>query len=365
LDFMKNKSAAIINITLLTISLVSVPGWGQGNIGLNVWPPKIEISVLPGESQTGVINIQNPTSFKHRVSAYPLNVKMTLYGDLEFTEDSLSYGCVEWLSLNPMEFDLPQGATQPVRYTIKVPAQAGGSHIGVLFFHTKPVTAIKNSGSQIVARVGSIMLVTVPGSGEKSAEVTGLAVKKPSARGPAVAEVTIKNNGSMLLRPEGTLELKNDRGFTLGKMVVNEAREAVFPFSQRAFRISLENIEPGRYTLQSTLDYGGAEILEAEAHVNLIADQAQSDAWPIIKSPATPQSKQIARKQPAVPAPKASPQEIQALYSQGTKLYTGGDYQQALDVWQKLLKLDPGNANAKKNLDRTRQKLEAQKRAKG
>jgi len=362
---MKIKFAVFLFLNLLMIGFVPLPGWGQGNIGLNVWPPKIEISALPGESQTGVINVQNPTSFKHRVSAYPLNVRMTLYGDLEFTEDSLSYGCVEWLYLNPMEFDLPQGATQPVRYTIKVPENAVGSHIGVLFFHTKPVAAIKNSGSQVVARVGSIMLVTVPGSGEKSAEVTGLAVKKPSASGPAVAEVTIKNNGSMLLRPEGTLELKNERGLTLGKMMVNEAREAVFPFSQRAFRLPLENIEPGRYTLEAILDYGGAEILAAEARVNLIADQAQSDAWPIIKSPASPQSKQVARKEPAAPAPKASPQEIQALYSQGTKLYSGGDYRQALDVWQKLLRLDPGNANARKNLERTRQKLEAQKRAKG
>ena len=362
---MKYKASFLFFLISSIFCLAPLYVWGQGNIGLNVWPPKIELSALPGESQTGVINVQNPTTFKHRVYAYPLNVKMSLYGDLDFTEDSLSYGCVEWLSLNPMEFDLPQGATQQVRYTIKVPLEAGGSHIGVLFFNTKPMAASKNSGSQIVARVGSILLVTVPGSGEKTAEVTGLMVKKPSVRGPAVAEVSIKNNGSILLRPEGTLELKNDRGFTLGKIMVNEAREAVFPFSQRAFRIPLENIEPGRYSLEATLDYGGAEILVAEARVNLIADQAQADAWPIIKLPATPQSKKIARKEPAVPAPKASPQEIQNLYSQGTKFYAGGDYQQALDIWQKLLRLDPGNSNAKKNLERTKQKLEAQKRAKG
>ncbi|MBI4727279.1 hypothetical protein HY768_08690 [candidate division TA06 bacterium] len=338
---------------------------GQGNIGLNVWPPKIELSVLAGESQTGVLIVQNPTAFKHRVYAYPLNVKMSLYGELEFTEDSLSYGCVEWLSINPIEFDLPQGASQQVRYTIKVPLEAEGSHIGALFFHTKPQAALKRTGSQITARVGCIILETVPGSGEKKAEVTGLAVKKPSARGPAVAEITLKNNGSLLLRPEGTLEIKNDRGFTLGKLMVNENREAVFPFSQRAFRLPLENIEPGRYALQATLDYGGAEILVAEARVNLIADQAQSDAWPIIKSPAPTQSRQVAKKGFPVPVPKASPREIQNLLSQGTKLYAGGEYQQALGVWQKLLKLDPGNANAKKNLERTRQKLEAQKRAKG
>ncbi len=362
---MKYKATLFLVLILSIIYPAPFTAWGQGNIGLNVWPPKIELSVLPGESQTGVITVQNITAFKHRVYAYPQNVKMTISGDLEFTEDSLGYGCVEWLSINPLEFDLPQGSTQQVRYTIKVPLAAEGSHIGVLFFHTKPQSAIKSTGSQITARVGTIIIETVPGSGEKQAEVTGLEVKKPLARGPAVAELTIKNNGSILLRPEGILELKNDRGLTLGKIMVNEVREGVFPYSQRTYRLPLENIEPGHYSLEATLDYGGAEILVAEARVNLIADQAQSDAWPIIKSPTTPQSKQVARKGSTVQKPKASPQEIQALYSQGTKLYTGGEYQQALDIWRKILKLEPGNANAKKNLERTRLKLEAQKRAKG
>jgi len=358
---MKNKAPLFLALISSVIALAPADILGQGNIGLNVWPPKIELSVLPGESQTGVITVQNITAFKHRVYAYPQNVKMTISGDLDFTEDSLSYGCVEWLSINPLEFDLPQGATQQVRYTIKVPLTAEGSHIGVLFFHTKPQSAIKNTGSQVTARLGTIIIETVPGSGVKKAEVTGLAVKKPSVRDPVVAELTIKNNGSLLLRPAGTLELKNDRGFTLGKTMVNESQESVFPFSQRVFRLPLENIEPGHYTLEATMDYGGAEILVAEARVNLITDQALADAWPIIKTPSTPQSKQIARKQPAVQPPKASLQEIQALYSQGIKLYNGGKYQQALDIWQKIVKLDPGNANAKKSLEWIRQKLKAPK----
>ena len=66
----------------------------------------------------------------------------------------------------------------------------------------------------------------------------------------------------------------------------------------------------------------------------------------------------------AAPGPKLSPSEIDALYKEGSKLFSSGDYQGSLKAWQKILSADPGPANSKRNLERTRQKLEAQRKAK-
>jgi hypothetical protein len=68
---------------------------------------------------------------------------------------------------------------------------------------------------------------------------------------------------------------------------------------------------------------------------------------------------------PVRPRVSASPEEIKSLYAAGVRQYSAGDYQKALGTWQRLLRIDPGNAGAKKNLDRTRAKLEALKKAKG
>jgi cytochrome c-type biogenesis protein CcmH/NrfG len=62
---------------------------------------------------------------------------------------------------------------------------------------------------------------------------------------------------------------------------------------------------------------------------------------------------------------KAAKADIEGLIKLGTSLYSAGDYAKALGVWQRILKADPRNAAAKKNLDRTKQKLKAQKSAKG
>ena len=71
----------------------------------------------------------------------------------------------------------------------------------------------------------------------------------------------------------------------------------------------------------------------------------------------------IKARQPS--APKLSQPEIDALYKEGTKLYSSGDYQRALSIWQKILSADPGHSQAKRNLEKTRQKLEALKKVKG
>jgi hypothetical protein len=80
---------------------------------------------------------------------------------------------------------------------------------------------------------------------------------------------------------------------------------------------------------------------------------------------AAPAPARAAARPPEPAPPKMSPAEIDALYKEGTRLFGAGDYQGALAIWQRILRSDPGHANARRNLERTRQKLEALKKAKG
>ena len=83
------------------------------------------------------------------------------------------------------------------------------------------------------------------------------------------------------------------------------------------------------------------------------------------RAPAKAVTPARATARPAEPAAsKMSPSEIDALYKEGTRLFGSGDYQGALNIWQRILKSDPNHANARRNLERTRQKLEALKKAK-
>lgn len=54
---------------------------------------------------------------------------------------------------------------------------------------------------------------------------------------------------------------------------------------------------------------------------------------------------------------EAGQKEINDLYLQGVDAYTREDYKQAIILWQKVLELDPNHVQARRNIERAREKL--------
>lgn len=54
---------------------------------------------------------------------------------------------------------------------------------------------------------------------------------------------------------------------------------------------------------------------------------------------------------------RAAASEITDLYLKGISAYTQEDYVQAVELWRRVVELDPGHANARRNLDRAREKM--------
>lgn len=357
---MKNVVATIL-ITILSTAFAS----GQGALSINVWPSRVDISVVPGESRTGVISVDNKGKEKTQVLCYITDVGMDRYGELLFPEGgTLATSCESWFLVNPENFFLSQGTNQKIRYTLKVPDNASGTYLASIFFHTKPQDGAKSSGSRLSVRVGTLFVINITGTGHKDGELISLSLNKAVKANTAQVELGFLNKGNILIRPRGTVEIKTVDGWMVDKLVLNEDNQAVLPNSERIFRIPLANIKPGNYNLFAMVDYGGAEILSGEAMVNLVAAETPRHDWPIpqSKSPIKTSGKGI---KPAEPAVKLSPEEIKSLYSLATKQYSAGDYQSALTIWQKLLKADPGNTAVRKNMERTKAKLDALKKIKG
>ena len=51
--------------------------------------------------------------------------------------------------------------------------------------------------------------------------------------------------------------------------------------------------------------------------------------------------------------------EVKRLYYEGVDLYVNNKIEAAIQSWEKLLKLDPNHADAKKNIERAKAKLNA------
>ena len=80
-------------------------------------------------------------------------------------------------------------------------------------------SATETTRSPIVARVGTLFFVTVPGAVERSGETKSLSLVKGSAwheQGPIELAISYENTGSVHLNPYGELRVKNFFGEEVG-----------------------------------------------------------------------------------------------------------------------------------------------------
>lgn len=319
-----------------------------GGAGINAWPSKVELTASAGEVKTGAITLQNQGLAKISMEAVVLNITMDREGALVFTDNDLATGLRQWLTVKPTAFEVNPLSSQQVLYEMKVPPNARGTGIGAVLFMP---TGAKERGEPYQGLLGTIFIETVPGTGTKSADLSGLSVVHNGEH--LAARLQLENNGTLILNPVGSITATDASGRNLGTFTLNAAREFVLPQTSRMFEVPLEGIRESTFKLLATVDYGGNEILQGETYFS-----GGRDFTP------DPQKRAKAKESASDPsATGPSREEIDKLVKTGVKLYAEGSYQKAFEIWQKLRQADPGNAKVKQYLERTKQKLEAMKKA--
>ncbi len=242
---------------------------------MNIDPPKLEISVNPGEGQSGYISVFNDDENE------PIHVK-TYINDLVYLPDGSNdflpvgttpWSVADWLKIAPTEFNIPPKGEMKVRYRVDVPKGAEGGRYGVVFFETSPpLDKLKvKTGAVINVRIGSIFLITVKGTERYNAELEDLAVGKPDEKGVFEISCNIRNNGNVIIRPNGPVKIIDSSKIEIAELELNEEKSGVLPGTSRQFSVKYDKgkIAPGEHFAQVVLDYGGETLLGGQAAFNV------------------------------------------------------------------------------------------------
>jgi len=256
-DEMK-KSAALFFV----LAMIAVSGYG---VGFMVTPPRYDLTMAAGHSQTYTIAIVNTDSIKPvRLQAQVLDWTMKPNGQLVYPKPgTFERGCSRWVEVNPTEFEVPPLANREARFTITVPDSTFGSYWAMLFFESQADTVAQGMiGILMKGRVGAAIYLSIPGTEVKQAELVGFAYQR---KGPGDHEfkIQVKNTGNVHVRCKGTLEIKDGAGTVAATAETND--DVVLPGLQRDLVVSLtKQLAPGRYTAVINLDCGTAELLQGE-----------------------------------------------------------------------------------------------------
>ncbi|MBW3619112.1 MAG: hypothetical protein KY461_02615 [Actinobacteria bacterium] len=184
----------------------------------------------PGSSGRAVASLTNPT-------AEPVQVTLQLR-EVVFTEDgtpelgAAADGLGAWGAFEQQQVEVPPSTTVPVAFQLTVPSgTAPGDHIGAAV----AVTRHELDGTEVVQRIATRVVVTVPGDAARSLEITRVELERAGGLfpGPVVARVTVRNTGSIRLAPRVTvadLDASGSRLLTRASEDTYVAEVPVSPF---------------------------------------------------------------------------------------------------------------------------------------
>ncbi len=243
----------IIGLTLLfALSLEA--------FAFTIEPSRIEMSVSPGQRRGKTILINNTKSDTPlHIKVYAQDVIYLPDGSNEFVPPgSTQWSCADWIDIQPTELDVAAGEIAKVRISVSVPSDVQGGYYGIIFFETQPLYYEKGIG--INFRLGGFLALTIRKTEIYQAKLADMEFIQPDE-----IDISIFNEGNVLIRPEGKVNIFNDRGKKIKQLDFNIQQIGILPGTLRKFKLNLkEPLPEGDYSLKAQIDYGARYLLLGE-----------------------------------------------------------------------------------------------------
>ena len=233
----------------------------QSALGLTAIPPRLEITVNPGQVITREIKVRNESNQEKTISTSskdfivtddfgtPLQVEASDQSDNRWAASS-------WIQISPTRLKLKPGETKSLIVTIITPENAlAGGHYAMILHTPNNQTVISQTGASIETNVGTLVYLTVAGDIAENASIKEFSAPKFSEYGPINFKTIITNLSDLHITPAGAINVYNT--FGLKSSQINLGNTNIFPGTSREFINTLNRkLMLGRYKAQINATYG-------------------------------------------------------------------------------------------------------------
>lgn len=273
----RKLTVAVAVVLGLTLGLPALAQEDASTSGIAITPLVSEHTIEPGKAATFDITLRNITSGDIIAQGFIEDFEAdNVTGNPRILTDSSQRSPYSISNFVAELEDVPLAKGEQKTVTIALqtpPNSAPGAYFGIIRYKAVPPNLAEPQPGEVAlsASVGTIVLITVPGTLTEQVELAGLNVYENKKEGfiflkpPNEAGVDIKNLGNSFLKPFGTVEIRDMFGNEAFTYQLNDTnpRSNILPNSNRVFMDEIKNInKPGRYTMTASVTYGtGGEIL--------------------------------------------------------------------------------------------------------
>lgn len=252
-----------LGFSLLALEFAPL-SYAQSSFGLTAIPPRVEITVNPGEIITEEIKIRNESNVEKSIETFLRDFIVTddlgtpLQLEKVVDQSSNRWTASSWIQVSPAVYKLKPGETKSLVLTIMAPDDAlPGGHYGMVLHTSSNDISITQSGAAVQINVGSLIYITVPGDITQNASVKQFTAPKFSEYGPINFKTIITNLSDLHITPAGAINIYNP--FGLKSAQINLDNTNIFPDTSREFLNTLHHkLMLGRYKAQINATYGTA-----------------------------------------------------------------------------------------------------------
>lgn len=177
------------------------------------------------------------------------------------------YGLASWIRLPTERLIIPAGETETVSVVIENrESLSPGGHYGAVVFQLEDPSAEQPAVTPVAIRSSFASLFFVKKSGGETEKLEFRDISSVSTDSFGIPEklsLRFQNSGNIHLVPRGIVTVRDFRGRTVRKSILNEESGRILPESYRTFTVPLKKLAPaflpGVYTLSVEYRYDGSD----------------------------------------------------------------------------------------------------------
>ncbi|MDD5145364.1 MAG: DUF916 domain-containing protein [Candidatus Pacebacteria bacterium] len=232
-----------------------------------VSPTVFELTGNPGEVIENQVKISNPSDSQVGIKMAVEDIAPTGEAGYVIPEpaETETYSLANWIKCTPNEFVLEPGQSQWVSFSITIPNNAEpGGHYGTVLAASASIAGSNITGTALVTRIGTLVLLTTPGKMKEFLAVKDFYVSSTIPYfeyGPVYFNAKFENLGNVHVRPLAMVTVTNWLGQKVGVATIKQ--QNVLPRAVRKFDAVLDKkwFWAGKYTATITGTYGSENSL--------------------------------------------------------------------------------------------------------
>ena len=258
---------------IVALFLYTVPVHAQESESVKLIPAEFSELADPGSVLNLTLNVTNLSAVEKQYYIYKRDINGVEEGGVpifaEEGSEKTGFEMSEWMSFNTEPVTIPSGDSVTLAIDITVPENASpGSHFAGIFVSVEP-PKLRQIGAGVGYEVASIFSIRISGDIIDDARIRSFSTDRLFYSSKNVQfNVKLENQGNILIRPRGPLEIQSMLGGDPEFMTVNESLAGVFPGTVREliFSWNEDGIGFGRYEAVMALSYeaeGGQKTIDA------------------------------------------------------------------------------------------------------